>query len=96
MSKSRPFSLPRSTKPERTKREVDETIDDYLARGGRITRCPTMPAQDLLAWDTLPERVLGATAEDLENPTSRWHLPSTTRTAIQESQQDALAETDTD
>lgn len=73
-------------KPRKPIRYSNETCEEFLDRGGKITKCPPRMAHDLLAWDTLPERILGATFEELDSPTSRWYLPNTAREAISEHQ----------
>lgn len=64
--------------------EGPRTVEEYLAQGGVITQCPPCLPSDLMGWDTLPERILGATHDALANPVSDWYVNSGTRQAIQE------------
>lgn len=71
--------------PNRIERE---TVEHYLARGGRITRVPpSMPADLLYVTDQeAVDLALGATYDDLYGTgVSRFHVSTDMVSAIQES-----------
>lgn len=84
---SRALRVARKQNPLRTRGEGPKTVEEYLASGRHITQCPPGLPHDLIGWDVLGDRILGASYEDLDTPTSRWHLSADTRAAMQEAQQ---------
>jgi len=64
-----------------------ETVDEFLSRGGQITRIPSSVSADRYEWETLAARIDNAPLPvEKESDASRWHVGDDIAYAIRESQ----------
>tara|TARA_R110000868_G_scaffold143263_5_gene361228 strand:- start:1771 stop:2019 length:249 start_codon:yes stop_codon:yes gene_type:complete len=63
-----------------------ESVSDFLARGGRIEKCPSLASHETFDWNTMVDR-LDNSAPPLSTDVSvsRWSLGSDITFAIRES-----------